>query len=486
MLKHFVVFVFTDLNCGEVYDQGLGKAISQGKTTEALLDASIELSMGLLLKAGYFDPLSMVPHASITPGAVGTAASHELAHGAALQGMVLLRNEKQALPLKRGAGVKTAVLGPLANITLGLMARYYDAVCPGPLNPEIPWGQGMRPSACITAPLHALMSRGKVLHASGTVCPADRPGNHCLKDTSTAAIPAAVKAAKQADQIVMFVGTDVQVEKEGTDRQTLTLPGSQPALLQAVREAAPDTPLVVVLLNGGAVAMNYSGADAVVEAFFPGIQGAEAIACALYGEEGCNRWGRLPVTVYPESFALQNDMANFGISTGGSGQRTYKYYTDEFGEPLFPFGHGLSLVPFTMEWSAPPPATPSQISLAKNATISVTVTNAGSREGDTVVMLYHTPNSTKQNGGHSLLDLDPAMPVPNARLVGYRRISLDAGASADLAFTVTADDLALVDNNGDTQLFAGTHGMRVWQGNGQDLHRKFQVPNTAMLRELQW
>lgn len=336
----------TDLNCGPVFDGGLGPAIDAGTTTEALLDASIERSMGLLMRAGYFDPVEMVPHSRIPPSAMGTEASHGLAKEAALQGMVLLQNNNHTLPLKQGKGVKTAVLGPLANITLGMMSRYYDAVCPGKLDPTRgSWGQGMRPSGCIEAPLHRLMARGgEVVHESGYVCAKDGPNEHCLKETSEANFPAAIAAAKGADQIVVFVGLDNTIECEGTDRQTLGLPGAQPALLAAIRKAAPTTPITVVLLNGGMIAMDYEGlADAVVEAFFPGIDGAEAIACALYGETGCNRWGRLPVTVFPESF-VKNDMANFGVSTGGSGTRTYKYYTDEFGVPLFTFGHGLSYV----------------------------------------------------------------------------------------------------------------------------------------------
>jgi hypothetical protein len=198
-------------------------------------------------RSRYFDPLEMVPHSALTPADVGTEASHELAKEAALQGMVLLQNNRrQALPLKMG--VTTAVLGPLANITLGMMSRYYDAVCPGTLDPERgSWGKGMRPSGCIAAPLHRLMARGKVLHQSGSVCTDDRPNDHCLLETSQAGIAAAVAAAKTADQIVLFLGLDNSIEQEGTDRQSLGLPGAQPALLAAVREAAPTTPLMKVL-----------------------------------------------------------------------------------------------------------------------------------------------------------------------------------------------------------------------------------------------
>ena len=472
----------TDLNCGAVFDGGLGAAIDSGATTEAKLNASVELSMGLLMRAGYFDPIEMVPYSALTPADVGTEASHQLAKEAALQGMVLLKNTQQALPLRTGK--TTAVLGPLANITLGMMSRYYDAVCPGELDPTRgAWGKGMRPSGCIRSPLHRLMARGKVVHQSGYFCPDGRPNNHCLKETSQAGIAAAVAAAKAADQIVLFVGLDNSIEQEGNDRQTLSLPGAQPALLAAIRKAAPTTPLTVVLLNGGAVAMDYESADAVVEAFFPGIEGGEAIACALYGETGCNRWGRLPVTVYPESF-VQNDMANMAVSAvGGSGSRTYKYYTSEFGVPLYTFGHGLSLVPFALKWAGPVPSSPTVVSLRSSEELSVAVTNGGAREGDVVVMLYHCPSR------YALSGVPADMPVPNRRLVGYRRVNLAAGAHTVLAFNVTAEELSLVDGNGDTQLFRGTHTLRVWHGTGpveQSLQREFDVKQRAMLRTLEW
>lgn len=235
--------------------------------------------------------------AKITPEDVGNEASHQLAKESALQGMVLMRNENAALPLRQGK--VTAVLGPLANATLALASRYYDAVCPGPMHPKLPWAKGQRASGCIRSPLQQLRARGRVIHAAGIECDSDRPGNHCVGDTSTALFGEAIAAAKQADQVVFFVGTDHSIETEGTDRQTLGLPGAQPALLAAVRAAIPNKPIVIVLLNGGAIAMDCFAppaknavSDALVESFFPGIEGAEALACALYGEPGCNRWGR--------------------------------------------------------------------------------------------------------------------------------------------------------------------------------------------------
>eukprot|EP00041_Stephanoeca_diplocostata_P002461 m.26785 g.26785 ORF g.26785 m.26785 type:complete len:826 (+) comp13381_c0_seq2:48-2525(+) len=467
----------TDLNCGSTYEHGLQNAVSSGQTTMAAIDASVTLSMGLLMDAGYFDPLEDQPYAAIPPEAVGSAASHALARETALQGLVLLRNERQALPLQ--ASKTTAVLGPLANATLELASRYYDAVCPGPLNTSLHWLNGERPSGCIVSPVAALAQRGTVLHESGVVCPDEYPANRCIESTDTGGIAAAVAAAQKADQIVMFVGLHHSHggETEGTDRQDLTLHGVQNELIEAVRKAAPSTPLVVVVMNGGAVAMDYFQADAVVESFYAGIEGADAIACSLYGEAGCNRWGKLPMTIYPETF-VKNDMANMGVSTGGSGMRTYKYYTDEFGAPLFPFGHGLSLNTYALEWTTPPASL--VVSPTTNATITATVTNLGAREGDEVVMLYHVPDRA-----YLRID-DTSIPLPRARLAGFERVHLAAGEHAVITFTITAETLELFDNAGNAVLYSGKHTVQLSRGHGDTVSTPVDVHATTTLRTLEW
>ena len=327
----------TDLNCGSVYDNNLKSAISLGLTTEAALDASLARSFTLLMRAGYFDPLQQVPHAAIPPSAMGSDANHRLAKEAALQGMIMVRNAEpksgasKALPLQKGK--VTAVLGPLANATLTMASRYYDAVCHGPNHPNLPWGRGTRPSGCIASPLAQLRKRGKVLHAVGIACNNSAPGHHCTTSTDESGFGAAIAAAKQADQVVIFVGTSSYgTEAEGMDRQSISLPGAQGALLKAVRKAVPTKPITVVVMSGGMMAIDSLATtapvcDALVQAFKPGIEGGEALACALFGETDCNRWGKLPVTMFPSTFAGKggNDMANMGVSTGGSGMRTYKY-----------------------------------------------------------------------------------------------------------------------------------------------------------------
>lgn len=160
-------------------------------------------------------------------------------------------------------------------------------------------------------------------------------------------------------------------------------------------------------------------------------------------------------------------MANMGISTGGSGMRTYKYYKDEFGSPTFRFGSGLSYVPFSLAWSdaALPP---SVISLIQNSSVSVTTKNLGDREGDQVLLLYWVggPSANLTAAGPGVPDV-----LPSQRLVGFKRVRLEAGASVTLSFAVTAEQLST---------------LRVSQGSGAVFSREFTVAKTELIRKLEW
>jgi hypothetical protein len=183
------------------------------------------------------------------------------------------------------------------------------------------------------------------------------------------------------------------------------------------------------------------------------------------------------VTIFPASF-IKNDMANMGVSSGDSGTRTYRYYSNEFGAPLFEFGSGLSLTPFTMQAGPAPPA-PEVVSVNQNGSMEVVVSNTGSREGDAVVLFFWS-------GPPSKITTPIGMPIPTRKLVGFNRVSLEAGASATITFTATAESLALVDDNGDTQLFAGNHVVQASLGSGPSHEVGFTVKSQTMIRELIW
>lgn len=238
----------------------------------------------------------------------------------------------------------------------------------------------------------------------------------------------AVAAAEQAEAVVLFMGLTPAIEGEempveiegfrGGDRTNITLPAVQEQLLQRITELGKPT--VLVLLNGSALATNWADENvpAILEAWYPGQAAGTAIADVLFGDY--NPGGRLPVTFYRSVDDLppfeSYDMAG----------RTYRYFE---GEPLYPFGHGLSYTTFDYGDLRTSAAT-----LPENGevTVSVDVTNTGDRAGDEVVQLYvQHPES--------------AVERPIKELKGFARITLEPGETQTVDFSLRASDLAYWD-----------------------------------------
>jgi beta-glucosidase len=250
---------------------------------------------------------------------------------------------------------------------------------------------------------------------------------------------AAVAAAKQADVVVAFVGLSPDLEGEempvhvkgfdGGDRTSIELPGVQEKLLEAV--AATGKPLVVVLMNGSALAVDWAKqhANAIVEAWYPGEQGGAAIANVLTGK--VNPAGRLPITFY----ASTKDLPPFDdYSMRG---RTYRYYS---GTPLWGFGYGLSYS--TFKWTNLKLSTNS-LKAGDPLVVDAEVENTSERSGDAVSELYLTP---------------PASPTsPRLALVGFERLTLAPHAKQRIHFTVDARALSTVDADGMRAVHAGDY-----------------------------
>jgi beta-glucosidase len=257
----------------------------------------------------------------------------------------------------------------------------------------------------------------------------------------------AVNAARKADVVIAVVGITPQFEGEesdssdpgffGGDRLDLNLPRPQQELLESV--AATGKPLIVVLTNGSALAVNWAQehASAIVEAWYPGEEGGAAVADVLSGEY--NPAGRLPVTFY-QSVVQLPPFGNYSMAG-----RTYRYFTER---PLYPFGYGLSFSSFNYS-----DAKVSQEQVAADGTVivSVRITNAGSIPGDEVVQLYLA---------HPGVD-----GAPIRALAGFRRIHLDPAASQTVDFTLRDRDLSVVDETGARRIVPGA--VDVWIGGGQ-------------------
>ena len=259
--------------------------------------------------------------------------------------------------------------------------------------------------------------------------------------------PAAIEAAKNADVVIAVVGITSELEGEemqvdepgfkGGDRTSLDLPRPEEDLLEAL--AATGKPLVVVLTNGSALAVNWASehANAILDAWYPGEEGGLAVAQTLSGRN--NPAGRLPVTFYKSVDQLP-PFDDYAMK-----DRTYRYFT---GTPLYPFGYGLSYSKFSYSELKLPS---SAINAGDPLTADVTVTNTGSRAGDEVVQLYLT---------------FPSVPgAPLRALRAFERVHLEAGASQRVHFELRPRDMSMVTEAGEPIIAEGAYTVSV--GGGQ-------------------
>jgi beta-glucosidase len=256
----------------------------------------------------------------------------------------------------------------------------------------------------------------------------------------------AVHAAQQSDVVIACVGLSPSLEGEempvhldgfsGGDRTSIDLPAVQEDLLKAV--AATGKPLIVVLQNGSALAVNWEAqhANAILEAWYPGEEGGTAIAETLAGDN--NPGGRLPLTFY-SSLSQIPDFTDYSMKG-----RTYRYFD---GKPLFPFGYGLSYTKFDYTDLKGPAV----LAAGDPAKFEVTVTNSGPVAGDDVVELY--------------LQQPAAFQTPIRTLAGFQRVHLDPGQSAQIQFSIAPRTLGQVDEQGNRIILAGRYTVSV--GGGQ-------------------
>lgn len=273
----------------------------------------------------------------------------------------------------------------------------------------------------------------------------------------------AIHVAKQADAVVMFMGLTARMEGEemdihvdgfrGGDRTKLSLPKVQRDLIKAIH--ALGKPVVLVNLSGSALALNWEHKNipAIIQAWYPGQAAGSAIADVLFGDY--NPAGRLPVTFYKSVDQLPAfDDYNITI-------QTYRFFN---GEPLYPFGYGLSYSQFRYSNMV----ISSQAQKQKNITLQVDVKNTGAVDGDEVVQVYLTNKATN-------------IRTPIRQLVAFKRIHLLAGAETQLSFEIAADNFLYIDANGKKQFSPGKFEISV--GGGQP-HQKTLSTSPVLTREI--
>jgi beta-glucosidase len=372
--------------------------IEKGELPLALLDDKVRRNLRVLLATQGLE--------GRPAGALNAKAHQETARKVAEEAIVLLKNEGGLLPLDP-ARVKTIAV-------IGENATRKQAAGGG--------SSGIKALYEVT-PLEGILRRAgaaNVIHAAGYRA-RKAEGTADAAEAAALLVEQAVAAARQADVAIVVGGLnhDRGFDAEGADRANLELPGGQAALVSRVLEANPRT--VVVLVSGGPVEMEpwLARTPAVVQAWYGGMEGGNALAAALFGD--VNPSGKLPVT-FPRALAdspahaLGNYPGKDGTVRYEEGLLVgYRWFDARAIEPLFPFGHGLSYT--TFEYSAlrvrGPLATAGEESGAL-AVVEVDVANTGSRAGSEVVQIY-------------VGDSRSSLPRPPKELKGFRKVALAPG-----------------------------------------------------------
>ena len=435
------------------YGEELKKAVQSGKVPQAELDDHVQRILRAMFATGVIDD---PPEKSVVDVIGGLKVAQRIAE----QGTVLLKNEGALLPLDAGKLHSIAIIGPHADV--GMISGGGSAqVDPPGGNAILPPGKGqtrwLEPVWFPTSPLKAIRIKAPVANVqfdSGA-------------DPSTAAT-----LAKNADVAIVFA---YQWESEGMDLDSLSLPEHQDDLIAKVAAANPHT--VVVLETGGPVTMPWVGqVGAILEAWYAGSSGAEAVANLLFGE--ANPSAKLPLTfprneadlphptvVKPPHESLPDEskpevwkqiaagLAPFQVTYDEGVKVGYKWYDAENKPVLFPFGYGLSYTTYSYSNL--------KVTPGKNPRVTFTVTNSGNRAGAEVAEVYAS--------------LPAAAAEPPKRLVGWSKVKLNPGESKEVAVEVDGKYLSIfnVEQNG-WQLLPGEYTFLVG-GSSQELPLKETV-----------
>ena len=375
-------------------------AVRDGLLPEARLDDAVTRLLRVRFRLGEFDPPARVPYSRISPSVIGSPAHRQLALQTAQEAIVLLTNAHHLLPLDRTKIRRIAVIGPHADL---FTAGGYSGI---PVNPITPL-QGLKDRAAPGTQIDSVRG-GEIV-----------PGRGETEAEREDELRKAAVAARSADVAIVYVGTTLDIEAEGRDRTALGLPGNQEELVRTVLAANPRT--VVVEMNAGPLTVPWvaAHAPAILEAWWDGEAGGDAIADVLFGT--VNPSGHLPLTIYA-SAAQVPPQTEYDITQGF----TYMYLK---GKPLFPFGHGLS---YTQFGYGPLRLSSTTVPGTGHVGVSVEIQNTGKVAGAEVVQLYvHTVHSD--------------IPQPEEKLAGFQRVSLTPGQRRTVAFDLPTERLTFYD-----------------------------------------
>ncbi|MGB3114634.1 MAG: beta-glucosidase BglX, partial [Ferruginibacter sp.] len=445
---------------GEGFLTTLAQSLKEGKITLAQIDNACRLILEAKYILGLFDNPYKYCNEQRAKTEIYTASHRKVAREIAAQSFVLLKNQDDLLPLKKGGTI--AVIGPLADNkknmpgTWSVAANFDNAI------------------SVFTGIKEVAGAEAKVLYAKGSFLDDDSLlekragmfGKDFFRDgkTKQQLLEEALAVAAQADVIIAAVGESAEMSGESSSRTNIDIPQAQKDLLGALLKTGK--PVIMVMFAGRPLTIKWESENVpvILNVWFGGSEAGYAIADVLFGD--VNPSGKLTST-FPQNIGqvpIYYAHKNTGrpLPQGKWFEKFRSNYLDVSNDPLYPFGYGLSYTQFTYS-----DIKLSSSKMAKNGSIiaSVTVTNTGMIEGKEVVQLY-------------IRDMVASITRPVKELKGFQKINLKPGESKELSFNITEEelkfynsDLQYVSEPGDFKVFIGSNSRDVKE-NGFELTNK--------------
>ncbi len=400
------------------YSEHLKKAVEEGLVSQKTIDEAVRRVLTVKARLGLFDDPYRYCDPEREKAETMTAENLATAKKLAEESCVLLKNDNDCLPLAKGGRV--AVIGPLAESADDLLGSWRGAG-------QVEGVKNIK---------EAIADYATVVYAKGCE----------LSGSDRSGFAQAVAAARGANAVVMVLGESCDWSGEAASRTSIRLPEIQTELLKAIVNTGK--PVTLVLLNGRPLDISEESglASSILEAWFPGTMGAEAVASLLFGDASPS--GRLSVT-FPRNIG-QVPIYHYAKMTGRPyvhpGAKFESRYLDCENEPLYPFGYGLTYTTFSY---SKPTLSATEFGPKGSLSATVTVTNTGARPGTETVQMY-------------IRDLVGSVTRPVRQLKGFERVSLAPGESRQVSFEITPElisfwrrDLTFGPEAGDFQLFIG-------------------------------
>jgi len=430
-----------------LYVTELVKLVKNGKVNESLVDDAVRRILRVKFELGLFDDPYRYCDENREKATIGNKSNNEAVLDMAKKSIVLLKNERNLLPLKK-TGVKIALIGALAsdkNSPLGSWRIAADD------DTAISVLEGMQK-----------YKGNKLVYEKGTDVSKEKQlfvQEVKINYTDFSEFEAAKKAAKEAEIVVMVLGEIGFQSGEGRSRTELGLPGNQQQLLEEIYKVNPN--IVLVLNNGRPLSIPWAAENvpAIVEAWQLGTQTGNAVAEVLYGDY--NPSGKLPMS-FPRNVGqcpIYYNLYNTGRPTDKDDNVFWSHYSDIEKTPLYPFGYGLSYTTFQYKNLKINNLTPKK---GETILLSVEVTNTGNFDGKEVVQLYVN---------------DPVASIvrPVKELKGFELVFLKKGETKIIQFELTDKELGFYDNNGKFNVESGLFNIMVGGSSVEGLVGKFEL-----------